>query len=146
VPTSFSIAIDIPLAEMLEAIGHDGSQIIHHDLPEPRCRRAFHPQECLQVLDALGYAATPFEAISILQVDDQHQIELNWTHDFENHLHDCDGVIMGQGLNNRHAVAWVNQTVFDPNGYTYDYTDLVGMIERRVFIPQTLWKIKSFAK
>lgn len=140
------MAIGISLNLMLKEIGHDGSAIIHPDLPEPRKRRAFHIQECLQVLDARGYAATPFDAISALVTDDTHQIELNWATDFENHLRSGDGVIMGVGVSNRHAVAWVDQMVYDPNGHTYDYDQLVDNTLRRVFYPQTFWKIKSVAK
>jgi hypothetical protein len=135
------MAIGLPLERMLELIGHDGSVIVHPDQSEPRCRRSFHIQECLQVLDTLGYAATPFDAISILALDDHHKIELDWMGDFENHLKQANGVILGEGLSNRHAVAWVDQMVYDPNGYV---DDLIDHIKWRSFCPQTFWKIKSF--
>lgn len=146
IPTSFSMAIGIPVEIMLDRIGHDGSMVIHRDLPEPRCRRAFHIQECLQVLDFFGYAATPFDAISLLVVDDQHQIELNWLTDFENHLKDANGVLIGEGRHNRHAVAWVDQMVYDPNGHIFGYDELVDKTYSREFYPQTFWKIKSVGK
>ena len=137
------MAIEISVDLMLKEIGHDGSEIIYPDQPEPRRRRAFHTQECIQVLDRRGYAATPFDAIGSLVLDDEHQIDVNFTTDFENHLRSSHGVILGQGVNNRHAVAWVDQTVFDPNGYIYGWDDLVDHCTRQIFVPQTFWKIQK---
>lgn len=130
---------------MLKEIGHDGSEIIYPDQPEPRRRRSFHVQECLQVLDRRGYAATPFHALSDLILDDTHKLELSFASDFENHLAEGCGVITGQGQYNRHAVAYANRTVYDPNGYEYNYDSLIDHTVRGVFIPETFWKIKSFS-
>ena len=55
------MVLDMPLADIFDEIGHDGSQIIWPDLPEPMCRRGFHPQELIDVCLARGYAATRIE-------------------------------------------------------------------------------------
>lgn len=137
------MVLEMSLERMLDRIGHDGSEIIYPDLPEPRCRRSFHVQECLQVLDALGYAATAFDAIGMLVTDDVHQTEISFATDFENHLQTSNGVIMGQGCHNRHAVAIADKMIYDPNGYEYDWDSLIDHINRGVFIPQTFYKVKE---
>ena len=48
-PLAFAMALDMPVADLLAAIGHDGSEIVFPSLPEPLCRRCFHIQELIQV-------------------------------------------------------------------------------------------------
>lgn len=136
VPTAFAMVINMDVAEMLDRIGHDGSEILYPDLEEPSCRRSFHPQECLQVLDSCGYAATPLEALPILQMDATHWIELDRRKDFVNHLATADGVFIGEGRKLRHAVAWIGGEVYDPS----------GIFTLSEFSAQTFWKIKSITK
>ena len=66
-PLAFAMALDMPVADLLAAIGHDGSEIAFPSLPEPLCRRCFHIQELVQVALARGFAATPVELFPVLQ-------------------------------------------------------------------------------
>ena len=63
-PASFAMVLDLPLADIFDEIGHDGSQIVWPDLPEPMCRRGFHPQELIHLCLNHGYAATRVELYS----------------------------------------------------------------------------------
>ena len=65
-PTSFAMVLDLPLSAIFDEIGHDGSQIIWPDLPEPTCRRGFHPQELIHVCLNHGHAATRVELYPVL--------------------------------------------------------------------------------
>ena len=53
-PLAFAMALDMPVADLLAAIGHDGSEIVFPSLPEPLCRRCFHIQELIQVALSRG--------------------------------------------------------------------------------------------
>ena len=60
-PASFAMALDIPLADVLRDVGHDGGSIVWPNLPEPICRRGFHPQELIDICLSRGYAVTRIE-------------------------------------------------------------------------------------
>ena len=62
--TSFAMALDMLVADVMREIGHDGGQVLWPDMPEPMCRRGFHPQELIDVCRAHGYAVTLHRAVS----------------------------------------------------------------------------------
>jgi hypothetical protein len=55
------MAMDITVSHFEGVIGHDGSQIVFPELPEPQCRRGYHISEAVWVANCCGYSATPFE-------------------------------------------------------------------------------------
>jgi hypothetical protein len=65
--TSFAMAYDMTLDEFYQSVGHDGSEIVYPELPEPMRRRGVHPNECVLVGLQNGCAVTPFEVHSQLQ-------------------------------------------------------------------------------
>lgn len=58
---SFAECMGMDKLWVYEAIGHDGSEIIWPDLPDPYCRRGFHPQELIDMAWNHGWAVTSFE-------------------------------------------------------------------------------------
>lgn len=114
VPTAFSIATGIPLQEIFDRVGHDGSEIVWPKLPEPLCRRSFCVQEVAQALRP-DWACSPIHEVIRVGPDLEHltEIKLNL---------DCKitrGVIMGQGTKHRHAVAYIDGKIIDPKGAIY---------------------------
>jgi len=65
-PTSFAIALDMPVEAVLAEIGHDGGKIVNPLLPEPLCRAGFHVQELIDVCLRHGLAVTPIELCPVL--------------------------------------------------------------------------------
>lgn len=59
-PTSVANVIGMPVAEFIDLIGHKGAGLPYAP-PYAHVRRGFHTQECINVLIAEGYAATPIE-------------------------------------------------------------------------------------
>jgi hypothetical protein len=59
--TAFAMALDIPVAELIRLVGHDGSEIVNPELPEPGCRRGFHIQEMIEACWSQGHSVTPIE-------------------------------------------------------------------------------------
>lgn len=47
-PTAFANALNMDVELLINALGHDGSEYTHAGLPEPLCRRGFHPQELIK--------------------------------------------------------------------------------------------------
>lgn len=135
-PTAFAMVLGKSLIELVHEIGHDGSEVIWPDSPDPYCRRGFHVQELINVLYHYGLTATPFEAcpcsiskgsVSPYSVPlDPKRLEYIMT---ETH-----GVITGTTLDGQpHAVAWNGSKIFDPNGTKYG-------LEK--FILETYWLIR----
>jgi hypothetical protein len=147
-PTSFAMALDMPLADVLLGVGHDGSKIQWPDLPEPLCRRGFHPQELLYVCLARGYAATRLELIPALTPGYSSQALRVLSEDiawflFRSTIRHSRGVIEGMAVSNRrqcgHAVAYDHGRIFDPDGAEFPYSR--EACEARGFYTQHLWRV-----
>ena len=149
-PLAFAMALGNPVAELLEAIGHDGSEIVFPSLPEPLCRRCFHVQELIQVALGRGCAVTPVELFPVLQPTEAgpfHKTVLypdnNWRR-FERTIRASFGVIDGTGARLGHTVAYDHGHIFDPRGPVYDYSRLA--CEAHQFYTRCAWRIDPFGE
>lgn len=118
--TSFAMVLDVPLEELIEEIGHDGSEVIFPDLPEPLRRRAFHVQELIDCAIRRGVSVTPIEGLPAASPDSRHTITLP-QRDPSRRLRDYlvfhKGVLTGLSQSgNPHAVAWLgdDRCYYDP--------------------------------
>jgi len=148
-PTAFAMAMGEPVKDIMDYLGHDGSEIIWPDLPEPKCRRAFHPQEIVMFAFMRGWAAIHFELnpqsviidleeefmrITDGLVNSDYMVALNTVEKIKSGIYTTvvdiqalerliianRGVLVGTTNNGRdHAVAWECQKIYDPNGTTY---------------------------
>jgi hypothetical protein len=143
-PLAFAMALDTPVADLLAAIGHDGSEIVFPNLPEPLCRRCFHIQELIQVALARAFAVTPVELFPVLQPTEggPHKAVLyadnNWRR-FEETIRASRGVIDGTGARFGHTVAYEHGRIYDPKGSIYDYSRLA--CEAHQFYTRCAWRI-----
>ena len=144
-PLAFAMALDMPVADLLAAVGHDGSEIVFPSLPEPLCRRCFHIQELIQVALSRRLAVTPVELFPVLQpteVGPFHKTVLytdnNWRR-FEATIQISRGVIDGTGARLGHMVAYDHGRIFDPRGPVYDYSRLA--CEAHQFYTRCAWRI-----
>jgi hypothetical protein len=144
-PLSFAMALDMPVADLLAAIGHDGSEIVFPSLPEPLCRRCFHIQEPIQVALSRRLAVTPVELFPVLQpteVGPFHKAVLytdgNWRR-FEAVIQASRGVIDGTGARFGHTVAYDHGRIYDPRGPVYDFSRLA--CEAHHFYARCAWRI-----
>jgi hypothetical protein len=143
-PASFAMVLDLPLSAIFDEIGHDGSQIIAPELPEPTCRRGFHPQELIHLCLNHGYAATRVELHPVLcssPGSGEHVVAYpdgNWVR-FTRVVQQSCGVIEGVGRHCGHAVAYQRGRIFDPDGHEYDYSR--EACQHRGFFTQYLWRI-----
>jgi len=141
-PLAFAMALDVPVAELLEAIGHDGSAIAFPTLPDPLCRCCFHIQEFVQVALTRGYGATPVELFPVLQIYKFHKTinypDGNWPR-FDKIIQTSCGVLDGTGARYGHAVAYDHGRIFDPKGSVYDFSRLA--CEAHQFYARCAWRI-----
>lgn len=124
VPAAFATATGIPLDELLEVIGHDGSHLIFPDLEEPYCRRGFNGQELVTALFCFGWLAVQVEKIPQSITDETHIFDIIYSDPdivMKAFMENSIGVIAGTFLSTgkRHAAAWDGQQCFDPSGMIY---------------------------
>lgn len=135
---SFAMALGIPYAKVTELVGHDGSEIIWPELPEPLRRRGFHIQEMIRVAWMRDYLVTPILAHFVVTPDTVHKLQVTQLDFAQKLLQNHSGVLTGQGIKNNHAIAWDHKTqrIFDPNGLVY-------APENGHFTPETFWLISK---
>jgi len=144
VPTAFAMALDVPVADLLAAVGHDGSKITFPGLPEPTCRRGFHIQELIAVALSRGFAVTPVELFPVIASADgrlTHTVlypDNNWRR-FTDAIRHSRGVIEGGGIRCGHTVAYDHGRIYDPDGPVYDYSRIA--CEGHQFYTRCAWRI-----
>lgn len=124
-PTAFAMILDIELDYILRYLGHDGSNIVDINSPEPFNRRSFHIQELQEFIWHHGFFLTPFEANPCLLIKDN--FSPIFIRDIKKSnkimkklLRENMGVIIGEPQHNKkHAVAWNKRLIYDPNGLRY---------------------------
>jgi hypothetical protein len=150
------MALDIPVSDVFDMIGHTGREIVFADLPEPICRRGHHVQEVIDVALRRGFSVTPIELYPVLAPAPKpggislpdHRLEVvrfadNWQR-FTIAIALGKGVITGQGRNCPHAVAFDHGNIFDPDGKLYRYCR--ETCEREGFYTQCVWQINPLTE
>lgn len=142
VPAAFAMVMEVPMDELIRRLGHDGRDIILQDQPEPACRRSFHPQEFVDILAQDNFACTMYELNPCLQHGGSvinHAYYIGRDRFFQAMIRG-NGVIFGRvgGSNVGHAVAWdaATETIYDPRGYTYQWTDKPDFKPLQFFLVQ----------
>ena len=67
--TAFAMALHVPVQELIQEIGHDGSEIVFPELEEPMRRRGFHSQELIYAAWKRGFTVTPIELMPVIAPD-----------------------------------------------------------------------------
>jgi hypothetical protein len=121
------MALRVPVQELIEEIGHDGSAIVFPGLEEPMCRRGFHSQELIHAAWNRGFTCTRIELMPVIKAsalsEDTHTVELKdpWNR-FIGFIDTTMGVLEGRGRRCNHAVCYHYGTIYDPDGHLYDYS------------------------
>ena len=138
------MALHLPVAELIESIGHDGSEIIWPELPEPMRRRGFHSQELIDECLKRKCACTPVErspSIGPSSGDGAHPVytPARDLDRFGTALRYPNTVIECSGRRCRHTVHGEYGHIYDPRGVDYDFTDF-GDLKLEPF---RIWIINS---
>lgn len=118
-----------PVKDLISKIGHDGSEIRWPDLPEPKCRRAFHPQEVLFAARKLGFHFVIWEINLGITPDGKH------FHSWSDYIHvrrimsESKGVVFGRGQRVNHCWAWDGKNFIDPSDISNQVKDMTHYAE-----------------
>lgn len=129
------MVIDVPVKTIVDAIGHDGSEIIAPQLPEPRCRRAYHIDELTVAALGFGYALVQLDAHPTMIRSDGSTYKVSpllcyW-------LSGSPGLLGTVGPKQGHMCAWNGFQVYDPT---------VPMIsEIKSYCVTTFWLCRKLA-
>lgn len=140
-PTSLAMVLSKSVEEIIDNIGHDGSEVCWPELPEPKCRRCFNMQEIIDVAILQGYSLTPIDALPSNGPALGHE-RLTYSEEvaslrINSYLKGFGGIITGKlPTNMSHAVAWSKEFVYDPVGTMYK-------LHGSLFVVKTLWVINS---
>jgi hypothetical protein len=137
--TAFAMALGVPVEQLIREVGHDGSEIIFPDLPEPMRRRGFHSQELIEAAWKRGFACTPIQLMPVVQGPHDYVVQFgsgNWTR-FTGFIDTTFGVLEGRGRRCNHAVHYRYGKVWDPDGHVYAYSR--EACESRGFYGNRLW-------
>lgn len=147
--TAFAMALSIPVADLIDRLGHDGGEIVFPDLPEPANRRGHNIYELIHVAIELGFAVTPVPLRAAITPanDPQRQVvvgtdEKNLSR-FSHQLYDSQGVIECYGPRLYHLLAYDRGRIFDPDGCEFLYSR--EGCERRHLYTYCLWRVDRIA-
>lgn len=154
-PTAFSIVLGISFEEILGKVGHDGSEITHAGLGEPRNRRGFHMQEMVKMCLQMGMSVTPVDlwpqASPVLLKGEEELLEpvrfntgmWNW---FTYNLFTTEGVVECRSMvGNGHALAYQGKgqhaIIYDPAKNDQFTFRIPQDAEQRDRYLATLWRL-----
>ena len=128
---SAAMVLDIKIKDLFKKIGHDGSEIMFPDLPEPGRRRGFSIQEIIPVAIDMGYSVTPIETRPCSTPDGVNDFEINFPNPegrLYRYMCGVKGILTGRMLRWRHAVAW-EDLIYDPIGRIYNLDTIALQID-----------------
>jgi hypothetical protein len=129
--TALAMTLRVPVAQLIEELGHDGSKNIFPKLEEPMCRRGFHSQELIHLAWRWGFTVTAFELFPTIAPTSggEKKVEVifdgdednNWKR-FNDTIQITKGILEGAGTHSNHAVAYDHGKIQDPDGWEYPYS------------------------
>ncbi len=128
-PACFASLLEVEVAEIVEYLQHDGSEIILPSLMAPYCYKGFHIQEMI------AYSLKRHVRVSIFEDELNHSLGYNnlqacltEKYDLSKLLKENDGVVMGDFYGKRHACVWYDKVLYNPSfkgvSYSLDNFDV----------------------
>lgn len=137
------MALDIPVDDAVDFIGHDGSDVVFPELTEPKCRRGFHSQELVELAIRYGIFPTPFQVLPTLRSECGQFSHAMYPYTiprfalFQGIIESTRGVLEGTGITCHHAVAYDRGKIFDPDGQEFPYS--IKNCQAQCFYGKQLW-------
>ena len=128
--TSLAMVLRVPVQELIDRLGHDGSQIVFPDLEEPMCRRGFHSQELMDLALQWGFIVSPVELFptikptygdGLVTVHFGGNEATNWCR-FNTTIDTTIGILEGRSGRWHHTVHYRHGDIWDPDGAHYSYS------------------------
>lgn len=126
-PTAFAACFGIPVRDLIKELGHDGSEMLFPEDPEPFCRRGFHIQEFIKPCLMRGLAPVFIEAQPSIE-SKKREVKPLTTENVANlslYMHKYNGIVIGMKPNNHeHALAWNMECFYNSDGKSYQDYDI----------------------
>lgn len=119
------MVLEVTVEKLIEVVGHDGSEVLWPDQPEPLCRKGHHIEEMQYVAYQFGYSLVPFVAkfeYNPGAVEDMPFAQYDFSGRFQTVLNVYSGILLGNyPRGNAHAVAWnaTERCIYDPDGFIF---------------------------
>lgn len=121
--TSFAMCLDIPVQQIFNELGHDGTEIAFTNLEVPRCYRGFHSMELIELSFRLGVPVLELTKEMHISHDDVTIKSYKSRFDIFKYLANHKVVM----TNSSHAVAWDKYSIYDPVGLVYSDRTILGV-------------------
>ena len=121
---SAAMVLGIDIEDITDILGHDGMEKVD-DQPSPCCYRGVHIQEIQTIAYRLGYLFAPVEVVPVSQRGTElspiYNISgMDYSIRFHMMTRHEKGIIFGPNARgNEHAVAFEDDTIYDPMGTKY---------------------------
>ncbi len=116
-PTALAIILNEPVGDIINEIGHDGSEIIDGHV------KGYHIQELNKICLKRNKTIIHFDRFPVIQHSDNILINFGDEREYINKLmKDNDGILLGLTYNEKaHSVVWnhIENCIYDPNGTIY---------------------------
>lgn len=143
--TSFAMALDMPIAELLQEIGHDGGESVFLTKTFTASKAGHHVQEIIPVCLRKGFAVTPIELAPVSRTwgepPQYHTIgkeDDNWSF-FTRQVQSSRGVLEGWVRRMGHAMAYEFGMIFNPDGGSFTFSR--EACNERHFTPRLIWRL-----
>jgi hypothetical protein len=101
-----SALLNVDVEILAAEVGHDGSEILWPELPEPRNHRGFHIQEIIELFLLRGFGLCRIEARPSIGSLGSYEVISLKLGDINQYMEDFPGIAIGYNLKgNMHAVA-----------------------------------------
>ena len=125
-----AMVLDLAPEEVIQRLGHDGTEVWWDEVAAPFNCRGVHIQECLDVAHDLGLTLMHIDALPYQRPNPQTEARPLWEPEgaiarFERYLSLYNAILVGErvrmdGTSGGHAVAWDKHMIYDPIGEVYD--------------------------
>lgn len=117
VPTCFAIMLGVDVNELIQDLGHDGTELVMDDVPAPYCYKGFTIQEMVTYcLVKCNVYVTVFEKdeLVVYGYEDKFK-DVHKEYDLKVLMEKYNGIVFGMFHNKRHACVWSNGELFNPS-------------------------------
>jgi hypothetical protein len=127
--TSAAMLLDTTEQELINEIGHDGSEVWWPKAKATDRKRNFHIQEIIDCCMKRGYGLMPIDLMPCSMQMSDPNARILWDQSkafgrFTNIVNGRPAILIGETLSHiPHACAWDGFKVFDPRGMIQEITD-----------------------
>jgi hypothetical protein len=115
--TSLAMCMNVDVEQLIEEVGHDGSELLWPQNIGPTAYRGYHIDELSVLAMIHGYSCTGVTRNLCLGHNEVDCINVDPFFDFDRLIQGRTGLL----LDDSHCVAWSGSQIYDPSKGIYEY-------------------------